>query len=259
MQFSFTKQTGADMSGLSLLCIAFLVFATPNETDAPDQQQHSPTEQEVLNASAARRDAYNRRDFVALDRYIADDCLISTDDGVLVTKAELLKHLKILPIEYDRIADARDFIVRVRGSVAVVTLRSTAHEQFTDTDIITEQRRTETWVKRDAGWLLIAVQTGNLPVNYRKPTAVDPAVYKDYVGQYEWRPRGDVDLVSLKEGKLWSHFDNDDDEYLPLGSDSFFIKNDLGSITFIRDPESRVTGYTYHRVDGQEVHVKRIK
>jgi len=155
------------MSGLSLLCIAFLGFTTAIEIDAANQQQPSPTEQELLNASAARRDAYNRRDFAAPDRYIADDCLISTDDGVLVTKAELLKHLKTLPTEYDRIADARDFIVRVHGSVAVVNLRSTAHEQCTDTDIITEQRRTETWVKRDAG-LSSTTRIKRLPFRYGK-------------------------------------------------------------------------------------------
>ena len=244
------------MRHLSRLIIFIFALLAINTTA---QQTASSAEQEVLNASAARRDAYNRRDFAALDRYIADDCLISTDDGALVTKADLLIHLKNLPSPYDQIANARDFAVRVHDGTAVISLRSTAHERFTDTDIVTEQRRTESWMKRDGGWVLVAVQTGNLPANFRKSAVTGSHNLKDYVGQYEWRRRGEVDVVTLRDGKLWSRFDNDEDEYLPLGSDTFFTRNDLGTVTFTRDPGGRVTGYTYHRVDGQQIDVKRIR
>jgi hypothetical protein len=53
---------------------------------------------------------------------------------------------------------------------------------------------------------------------------VDASVYKDFVGEYEWRPGDDLDVVSVKDGKLWSRSGKDEDEYLPLGSDTFFIK-----------------------------------
>jgi hypothetical protein len=68
-----------------------------------------------------------------------------------------------------------------------------------------------------------------------------------------------VETVSLRGGKLRSQFGKDEDEYLPLGSETFFVKNDIGSVTFVRDTQSRATGYTYHRWDGQEIHVKKIK
>src|SRR5690348_7998466 len=116
--------------------------------------------------------------WLRLIRYIADDCLISTDDGALVTKADLMKHLKVLPSRYDQIDNAREFSVRLHGNAAVISLRSTAHEQFGDTDIVTEQRRTETWTKRDGAWILVAVQTGNLPRNFRKPVDTVSENYK---------------------------------------------------------------------------------
>ncbi|HEV2113392.1 MAG TPA: DUF3471 domain-containing protein, partial [Terriglobales bacterium] len=137
--------------------------------------------------------------------------------------------------------------------------RLTGHEQFTDADIISEQRQTETYIKRNGSWLLVARQWGDLPMNFRKPVAVDANVYKDYVGQYEWRPLDALDTVSVKDGKLWSNLGGDEDEALPLGSDTFFFKDDLGSLTFSRDAHGRVTGCIYHRVDGQEIHVKKIK
>jgi hypothetical protein len=69
-----------------------------------------------------------------------------------------------------------------------------------------------------------------------------------------------VDTVSLKDGELWSHYGRDTDEqYFPLGSETFFVKDDLGSHTFVRDAQAHVTGYIYHRWDGQEIHVKKIK
>jgi len=96
-------------------------------------------------------------------------------------------------------------------------------------------------------------------VNFRKPVAVDTSVYKDYVGQYEWRPGVPPDIVSVKDGKLWSEDEGDEEEYLPLGADTFFVKDDLGTVTFSRDAKGQVIGYAYRRADGQEVHSKKVK
>jgi len=164
--------------------------------------------------------------------------------GRSFTKADLMRHLKHLPPHYEQITNAREFAVRLQGSAAVISFPSTTREQFGDSDIVTEQRRSETWMKQDGAWVLFAVQTGNLAKNFRKPIATDSRNYKDYVGQYEWRPHGEIDVVSLKNDKLWARLDGDEDEDLPLGADTFFIANDLGSVTFTRDASGRVTGYT---------------
>ena len=64
--------------------------------------------------------------------------------------------------------------VASRTHTAVVTSRVTDHKQFTDSDIMSEMRRMETYVKQNGSWLRIARQWGRLPVNFRKPVAVDP-------------------------------------------------------------------------------------
>ena len=240
-------------------CLLVAVCLCASMIRAQDQPKFSPAEQEVLNVHNALRDTALRRDMTAWSRYVADDCIFSTDDGELNTKAQVIEHLGKLPPEYDHSVNPRDYVVHVYGDAAVINFRITAHEQFTDADIISEQRQTETYVKRNGSWLLVASQWGNLPVNFHKPVAVDTSVYKDYVGQYEWRPGDDVETVSLKGGKLWTKQGEDVDEYLPLGAETFFIKSDLGTFAFSRDAQGHVTGYTYHRVDGQEIHVKKIK
>lgn len=226
-----------------------------------EQPKLSPAEQEVVNVSLTIRDAALRRDMEAWSRYVSDDCIFSTDDGTLATKAQTMAHSRKMPADYDHSVNPRDFVVRLHGDTAVAKYRVTGHEQFTDADIISEERVTETYIKQNGSWVLLAKHWGLLPVNFHKPVAAETSAYKDYAGQYQWRPMDDVETVSEKEGKLWSRFskDEEEEEYLPLSSDTFFVKDDLGTTQFVRDGHGHVSGYTYHRSDGQEIHVKKIK
>src|ERR1700674_1811705 len=125
------------------LLVALCMAATTGSLAG--QQKFSPAQQEVIDISRARVEAAGRRDLVAWSRYVADDCIFSDDDGALATKAQLAKYLGKLEPEYDRAANPRDFVVHLYGNTAVMNYRVTAHEQFTDTDIISEQRVTETY------------------------------------------------------------------------------------------------------------------
>jgi len=242
-------------------CLLFAVCLCASMIRAQDQPKFSAAQQEVLDAHKARVEAAEKRDYATYSHLVADDCISSDDDGVLDTnpKAHVMEHWK-LPLAYDHGVNPRDFVVHIYGSTAVLNYRVTIHEQFTDADVISEQRATETYIKQNGSWLLVARQWGNLPVNFHKPVAVDTSLYKDYVGQYEWRPLDQRETVSVKDGKLWTDFgEGMDEQYFPLGSETFFVKDDLGSVTFVRDAQGHVTGYTYHRWDGQEIHVKKIK
>jgi hypothetical protein len=61
------------------------------------------------------------------------------------------------------------------------------------------------------------------------------------------------------DGKLWSQTGDEKGECLPAGGDTFFYQDDLGSFTFSRNAEDRVTGYTYRRFDGQEIYCMKVK
>jgi hypothetical protein len=242
----------------SLWFFLFLCSPLLNVSGA-DQPKYSQAEQEVLDAHSARTLASDQRDEVAWSRYVADDCIFSDDEGRVDSKAQLVAFLKKkLPLEYDHSVDPREMVIHVYGDTGVLNYRMTTHERFTDSDIISEMRVTETYIKQNGAWLLIARQWGIMPVNFRKPVTADASRYKDYVGQYVWRDTDDVETISVRDGRLWSRSGNDEDEYFPLGGDQFFLKVDLGSMTFVRDAKGMVTGYTYHRADGQEVHAKKI-
>jgi tetratricopeptide (TPR) repeat protein len=224
-------------------CLLVAMCISASLIRAQDQPKFSAAQQEVLDAHKARIAAGENHDYATWSRYVADDCIYSDDDGVVDTnpKAHVMEHWK-LPLAYEHEVNPRDYIVHVYSNTAVMNYRVTLHEQFTDADIISEQRYTLTFIKQNGSWLLIAKQWGNLPVNFHKPVAVDSTVYRDYAGQYEWRPLDKAETVSVKDGKLWTDFgENMDEEYFPFGSETFFVKDDLGSVTFVRDAQGHVT------------------
>lgn len=237
------------------LCILPALFCAPQEL------KFTPEQQAIINVHKSMWQALGKRDLDTWSRYVAADCIFSNEDGDVRTRTSLIAQLRTMPPEYDRSENHRDFLVRVYGDTAVLNFRVTAHEQFNDADIVTEVRETETFARLSGAWRLIAVQWGALPVNFRKATADHSSNLKDYAGDYEWRPKGPVDHVFFREGKLLSRLneEQEDHEYLPSGGDIFFLHDDLGEVKFVRDTGGRVTGYIYHRSDGQEIHVKKIR
>ena len=240
-----------------LACLLFALCTTAAAYNA-EAQKLSPVEQEVVNVSKARLEAAANRDMTAWTRYVAEDCIFSAG-GTISTKAQMLEHYKKVPAKYDRALDPRDYIVHLYGDTAIVNYIATNHEQFGNTDLTSEQHRMETFVKRDGSWLLVAIKWGDLPINHRKPAVVEGRSYTEYLGEYKARPEDDVETVFVKDGKLWSRMGTDQVEWLPAGGDTFFFKDDLGSLTFSRDAKGRVTGYTYHRCDGQDIYNTKIK
>ncbi|HSZ60157.1 MAG TPA: DUF4440 domain-containing protein [Terriglobales bacterium] len=236
--------------------VAWLWFALSVLVTA--QEKPSSAEKEVVNVRKARHEALRNRDAVVWSQFVADDCIFSDEDGVVRTKAKSLEQWEKLPPEYDYDVNPSDYLAHLYGNTAVISLRVSVHEGFNDTDVVTEQRVTETYYKQNGSWLLIAKQWSNLPINFRKPVAVDANAYGDYIGEYEWRP-GNVETVVVKDGKLWSQTERTL-EYLPAGLDTFFLKEgDLATFTFSRDTQGHVIGYTYHRIDGQEIYVRKIR
>ena len=86
---------------------------------AQDQPKASPAQQEVLKVRDALRETALRRDMAAWSRYVAEDCIFSTDDGELQTKAQLIEHVGKMPPGYDHSVNPHDYVIHVYGDTAV--------------------------------------------------------------------------------------------------------------------------------------------
>jgi len=232
----------------------------PGGVQATEKARPDDVEQQkVLQASQAWRDAFNRRDLDAVARYLDDDFLGSADDGVFLSKARLLKRLAAHTPEEEQRADVQDVCVRVERDFAVVNYLVIIREGgFEPAPLSFQFRRTEIFRKKNDAWVAIAAHDSPSPINHRVPVKVDPKTFKDYVGQYTYRP-GFTVIYTVEDERLIDEFKGEKSELFPLGNDAFFERNDIGWTSFVRDQRGRVTGYIYHFPDGQEAAGKRIK
>jgi len=225
-------------------------------TDGP---AFTSQQQEVLKASEAWLDAFNHRDLEMFARYVADDFIGSTDDGIFMTKGRLLKRLATHPPEQEQRSDMRDVRVHVDGDSAIVNYRISVTEGgFESKPLSFQFRRTEFFQKKDGTWLAIAAHESQLLINHRVPMKIDPRILKDYIGQYTFRP-GFPATYTVEDGHLMDEWKGEKTEAFPMAKDTFFEREDLGWTTFVRDKQGRVTGYVYHYADGQQATGKKIK
>jgi len=231
---------------------------------SPDGRQTAASadaeQREVLKVSHAWLEAYNRRDLDAFARLTSDDFIGSTDDGIFMTKAALLKRMSTHPSQADQRINVRDVRMRVDGDTAIVNYRlSLTEEGFDNGKLVFELRRTEVFQKKNGTWLAIAAHDSNLPINHREPVKADPKTFKDYAGEYEHFRPGFTVTYRVEGDHLIDEWKGDKIEAFPMGKDTFFEREDLGWTTFVRGNQGRVTGYVYHYADGQLAAGRKIK
>jgi len=99
-------------------------------------------------------DAYKQRRISALASLLADDYVITMEDGTTLSKVGLLsKNMGALRVD---IAEMTDLKVRFRDNVAIVT--GTYHEKGEDSGKAYDytDRLTDVWMKINGKWQLIA-------------------------------------------------------------------------------------------------------
>jgi hypothetical protein len=94
------------------MCLLAALCLFASTVFAQDSPNLSPVQQEVVDAHSARVEAGERRDYATWSRYMADDCIYSTDDGGIDTnvKAHTVERWK-LPVAYDHGVNPRDYVV----------------------------------------------------------------------------------------------------------------------------------------------------
>ena len=96
-------------------------------------------------------------DIQRFDEILAEDFLCSTPDGLLLNKAEFLKHtaapVHILNLE------ARDVQVRIMGDFAIIHARTTFTRQDGQSG---SGRYTDTWARRNGRWLATSAHVTRL-------------------------------------------------------------------------------------------------
>jgi len=103
-----------------------------------------------------------KKDFAAFGRHFADDAVFTGPDGTVQTKTQLLADFKSgdLVIESSSISDMK---VSVYGDAAVVTYATTDKGKYKKQDISGRYRWTDTFVRRNGEWKIVAGQGTPIP------------------------------------------------------------------------------------------------
>jgi ketosteroid isomerase-like protein len=141
------------MRALQLLIVCFLCSLSIGSI----AQQASPEEARILALEKRWTDAYRLRSLSTLTSLLAEDFVITVEDGRIFGKIGYIAHSADSSVQVD-LAEQSDLRVHLHGSVAVVT--GAYHETGTSKGKRYElrDRSTDVWMKIEGQWQLIASQ-----------------------------------------------------------------------------------------------------
>jgi hypothetical protein len=205
---------------------------------------HAAPADDVLlqKTTQALYDAVASGDAKPWEAALADDCIYTSEDGDVLSKAELIKGLGPLPAGFSGGIKLRDFSVRYAGDDAAVT-----HYWADEWEVVFGQHlkttyiSTDSWRRTPAGWKMFATET---TVVHRDldPVAVDPKAFAPLVGEYKLSPETKSSYrVFLKDGQLYGGRDEKSaTRLIPLSPLVYFQAGSIHTMIFVADAKGGV-------------------
>ena len=153
-----------------LLAAAVLVHIAPNggaQTSDP-----RAAEEAVRKLERAWLDAYEQHDAKAMDAIVADDFIITFPEGGKQTKAQIIEMIKKpRPPGSSSKFRTEGTEARVFGEPVVLTGRVISESQRDGKSRTNEMLYTDTYVRRNGVWQVVASHLGAVPEPKPKPQA----------------------------------------------------------------------------------------
>src|ERR1700752_3671702 len=121
---------------------------------APDLAQEKPDMASVRALELKWVDAYKQRQIAAVAALLADDYVITLEDGSTYGKVGFISY-SAGPLRVD-VADLADMKIRLHENIAVVTAAYHERGQFGGKSYDYHDRLTDVWMKAGGRWQLIA-------------------------------------------------------------------------------------------------------
>lgn len=118
-------------------------------------QQKPPDPEKILEMEKRWTEAYKQRDVGILSSLLAEDFIITVEDGSTYGKMGYISHTANTSVRVD-VAEMSELRVRMHGNAAVVT--GAYHERGTSNGTPYEyrDRLTDLWIKSGGSWQVIA-------------------------------------------------------------------------------------------------------
>jgi|HubBroStandDraft_1064217.scaffolds.fasta_scaffold06819_6 hypothetical protein len=216
------------------------------------------TTREIAEQINRRHAAFGRFDKNAYSAFIDPSAVFAEPDNIHTGSQQIAEARPT--VGYKRTLEHDSPKVTSFGQTAVAVYHQTEKEIYGEQSLTYRLVVVDTYIKKDTGWVLIAHVEMPEPLK-RQAVKVNPAVFAQYAGQYEYGP-GFVDTISVISGKLMSQETGDDKptELLALNETTFFEDGDGDEalVIFQKGASGKVSHYLL-RMRGEELIAKKIK
>src|SRR5438874_5569376 len=171
------------MKFLAILLILFFVsnFVSAAEGDA------AITENELVRRTQELYDAVVPGNQAPWKKYFADDSIFADEKGRTMDKTKLVADITPMPGGYSGAIKIEQVQSRIYDSVAILSYDANETETIFGQNLSARYHVTDTWLRRDGNWQIIASQAHR----YYKDPAVgkaDSKKFPDFIGAYELAP-----------------------------------------------------------------------
>ena len=183
-----------------------------NSTDAATAAQLIRQTQELYDAVAPG----NQEPW---KKYYADDCIFADEKGRLFDKAKLIADITPLPAGYSGAIKVENVQSRVIGDTAILSYDANETETIFGQELHARYHTTDTWLRRNNSWQIIASQTHRY---YEDPAIgqADPKKFAQFIGTYELAP-GQTRIVTADGDKLFVERKGKKEQLFPETSEIF--------------------------------------
>lgn len=176
-------------------------------------------------------------------RTLADDCIVTDEDGHVFDKAAFLATVRPLPKGSSGDIKIKHLTVRTFGAAASVHYWMDEHEDAFGDELHTVYVETDTYRRQSGTWKMIAAQTTVVPANL-KPVAVDSRGWPELAGSYRLGQvaSGPISHAYLRDGSLyWGGDEKSARLLIPLSPLVFYVRGSIHTIVFVRNGSGRIT------------------
>ena len=188
------------------------------------------TQEELVRRSQELYDAVASGNQAPWQKYFADDCIFADEKGRVFDKSKLVADITPLPAGYSGTIKIENAQSRIIGNTAILSYDADETETIFGQKLKARYHVTDTWLRRNDNWQIIASQAHRY---YEDPAigTADPKKFADYIGTYELAP-GQTRSIIAEGDRLFVERNGKKEQLLPETSEIFFRKGIEGRILF---------------------------
>ena len=222
---------------MKFLAILFILFCGSNFVSAAERGA-AITEAELVRRTQELYDAVVPGNQAPWKKYFADDSIFSDEKGRTMDKPKLVADITPMAAGYSGAIKIEQVQSRIYNNVAILSYDANEKETIFGQDLSARYHVTDTWLRRDGNWQIIASQAHRY---YEDPAVgkTDSKKFLDFIGGYELAP-GQIRTVIAEGDSLFVERSGKKDQLFPEASELFFRKGIEGRILFRYDKNGKV-------------------